>query len=293
MARIKNGEARAAFFFLLPALAVYLLFALVPTLAAFVLSFSEMDRMTGSVDFVGLANYQWIWTDPRFWRTFANAFLFIILAVTGNVGIGLLLALIVNRKMPAVVLYFLRLSFFMPVLVACAFVSIIWQFLYSQDLGVINYYLRLIGIPAVGWLTDNRVAMVSVVIMDVWKNTGFFMLILLAALQDVPREVLEAAKIDGAGRLAVFFRITLPQIMPVVFFCIAYATIGGLQVFDSIRILTNGGPGDATRSVVMYMYEETFNSWDVGTGSAAACTLLVVIGLVTAGQIWVGKRWLR
>lgn len=293
MAKIKTGEGRAAFLFLTPGFAVYLLFALVPTLAAFVLSFSEMDRMAGTVEYIGFANYEWIWSDPRFWKTFSNTFLFIALAVTGNVGIGLLLALIVNRKMPAVLLYFLRLSFFMPVLVACAFVAIIWQFLYSQDLGIINYYLRALGLPAVGWLTDSRIAMISVVIMDVWKNTGFFMLILLAALQDVPREVLEAAKIDGAGRLAVFFRITLPQIMPVVFFCITYASINGLQVFDSIRILTYGGPGDATRSVVMYMSEETFNAWEIGTGSAAACTLLVVIGLVTVAQIWIGKRWLQ
>jgi multiple sugar transport system permease protein len=174
-----------------------------------------------------------------------------------------------------------------------ALVSLVWKFLYSTDLGILNYYLRALGVPGVGWLSDGSVAMVSVVIMDVWKHFGFFMIIMLAALQAVPRSLIEAAALDGAGGGRIFYHIKLPVIAPVVLFCVTYATIGGLQVFDSVRILTNGGPGDATRVVVLYMFEQTFGAQDLGTGTAAAFTLLVVIALVTALQFGFGRRLAR
>jgi multiple sugar transport system permease protein len=143
----------------------------------------------------------------------------------------------------------------------------------------------------VHWLSDATVAMVSVAIMDVWKHVGFFMLILLAALQAVPRDILEAARIDGARPGSVFMSITLPYISPVVLFCVTYATIGGLQVFDSVRILTDGGPGDATRTVVLYMFGEAFGAGDLSSGAIAAVTLLVVIAIVVALQWFLGRRW--
>lgn len=287
----RRREARAAFGFLLPGYTAYLLFALLPGLAALTLSLSQVDRLAGTYDFVGLENYLGLWADPRFWTVFRNTFLFVALAVTGNVGLGLLLAVLLNRHMPKAILYLLRLAYFLPVLVAAAFVSLIWRFLYSADLGILNFYLRSLGLPAVGWLTDRSMAMLSVVILDVWKNVGFFMIIFLAALQGVPRDLIEAARIDGAGRTTILTRITIPLISPVILFCVTYATIGGLQVFESIRILTRGGPGDATRSIVMYMYEEAFQAQDLGAGAAVACTLLVVIILVVAGQMLISRRW--
>jgi ABC-type sugar transport system permease subunit len=290
MASLKQRETRAAWAFLAPAYLIYLLFLLLPLLAALLLSVLEVDRLTLDVEYVGTDNFTWIFTDPRFWTTFRNTFYFISLAVVGNVGLGLLLAVALDRKMPGFLLYFFRLAYFLPVLVSLAFVSFIWQFLFSYDLGVINYYLRLLGLPAVGWLTDQRVAMLSIVIIDVWKNVGFFIIIFLAALQGVPRNLIEAAKIDGASALVTLWRIKLPYIAPVILFCVTYATIGGLQVFDSIKIITNGGPGDATRSVVMYMYTEAFGAGDLGTGAASALTLLVVISVVVALQMLFGAR---
>lgn len=290
MASLKQRETRAAWAFLAPAYLIYLLFLLLPLLAALLLSVLEVDRLTLDVEYVGTDNFSWIFTDPRFWTTFRNTFYFISLAVVGNVGLGLLLALALDRKMPGFLLYFFRLAYFLPVLVSLAFVSFIWQFLFSYDLGVINYYLRLLGLPPVGWLTDQSVAMLSIVIIDVWKNVGFFIIIFLAALQGVPRNLIEAAKIDGASAIVTLWRIKLPYIAPVILFCVTFATIGGLQVFDSIKIITNGGPGDATRSVVMYMYSEAFGAGDLGTGAASALTLLVVISVVVALQMLFGAR---
>jgi multiple sugar transport system permease protein len=184
-----------------------------------------------------------------------------------------------------------RLAYFLPVLVSLAFVSFIWRFMFSFDLGAINYYIRMLGLPPVGWLTDKNVAMFSIVIIDVWKNVGFFVIILLAALQGVPRNLMEAARIDGASPFTALRRIKLPYIAPVILFCVTYATIGGLQVFDSIKIITDGGPGDSTRSVVMYMFSEAFSAGELGTGAASALTLLVVIAIVTAIQLTLGRRF--
>lgn len=293
MATLKQREIFAAFGFLAPAYILYLLFLAIPLVAALFLSVLEVDRLSLSLEFVGFANFEWIFTDQRFWKTFANTFFFISLAVAGNVGFGLLLAILLDRNIPNFILYFFRLAYFLPVLVSLAFVSFIWKFMFSFDLGVINYYLRQIGLPAVGWLNDPNVAMFSIVVIDVWKNVGFFIIILLAALQGVPRSLLEAARIDGASSLATLLRIKLPFIAPVILFCVTFATIGGLQVFDSIRILTNGGPGDSTRSVVMYMYSEAFSAGQLGTGAAAALTLLVVIAAVVAIQLGYGRRFAR
>ena len=176
-------------------------------------------------------------------------------------------------------------------LVSLALVSFIWQFLFSFDLGAINYYIRALGLTPVGWLIDQDVAMLSIVIIDVWKNVGFFMIIILAALQSVPKSLLEAARVDGASPMTILRRVKIPYIAPVLLFCVTYATIGGLQVFDSIRVLTGGGPGDATRSVVMYMISETFSAGELGTGAASALTLLVVILAVVAMQMTFARRF--
>lgn len=284
MATLRTREIRAGYLFILPAYALYLAFLLIPLLAAMGLSFVQMDRISWTIEWVGTENFEWVFGDPRFWTAFGNTFYFISMSVIGNVGLGLVVALALDRAIPGPLLYFFRLAYFLPVLVSLAFVSFIWKFLYSTDLGIINYYLRQIGISNVPWLTSSSMAMLSVIIMDVWKNMGFFVIIFLAALQGVPRNLIEAAAIDGARSWAVLTRIKIPFIAPVIVFCVTYATIGGLQVFDSIKILTNGGPGDATRSVVMYMVGEAFELGDLGTGAASALILLITIGFVIACQ---------
>ena len=197
--------------------------------------------------------------------------------MTGNICVGMLFALALNREMPAVLLYLFRLAYFLPVIIAAAFVSIVWGYFYGDDLGVINYYLIRLGFSPVHWLTSSRYAMMSIVIMDVWKNAGFFMIIFIAALQGVPKTLVEAAVMDGASYWRRFFRIVLPWISPVVFFAIVYASIGALQVFESIVILTRGGPGDATRSMSIYIVEEAFDSFEIGYAASVAVVMTVVI----------------
>jgi multiple sugar transport system permease protein len=166
----------------------------------------------------------------------------------------------------------------------------VWGYFYGDDLGIINYYLIRLGFTPVHWLTSSRTAMMSIIIMDVWKNTGFFMIIFIAALQGVPRTIMDAAIMDGASYWRRFFRIVLPYISPVVFFNVVYASIGALQVYESIVILTQGGPGDSTRSMSILIVEEAFGSFEIGYAASIAVVMTLVILAITALQLIASRR---
>lgn len=289
---LSRAQARAAYLFVLPTTVLYLTFVIAPVIVTIILAFAYYDPMLGS-QWVGLDNFVRFFTDQRSLQILWNTLRFAFFAVTFNVSVGLILALALNRAMPGWLRYFFRLAFFLPVIIAAAFVSIVWGYFYGDDLGVINYYLRLIGLPGVRWLTDSSHAMTSIIIMDVWKNTGFFMIIFIAALQGVPKTILEAAVMDGTPAWRQFFRIILPYISPVVFFCIVYASIGALQVFESIVILTQGGPGDSTRSLSILIVEEGFGSFQIGYAAAISVVMTVIILIITAVQQIVSHRWVQ
>lgn len=289
---LRRAQARTGYLFVLPTSVLYLTFVLAPVVITIVLSFAYYDPMLGS-RWIGFDNYVRFFTSPRSLRIFFNTLQFTLFAVTFNVSIGLLLAVALNRAMPNWLLYFFRLAFFLPVIIAAAFVSIVWSYFFGDELGVINYFLRLAGLPAVRWLTDSSVAMTSIIIMDVWKNTGFFMIIFIAALQGVPKSVTEAAVMDGTPAWRQFFRITLPYISPVVFFAIVYASIGALQVYESIVILTDGGPGDATRSLSILIVEEGFGSFQIGYAASISVVMTGVILVITAVQQLLSRKWVQ
>lgn len=289
---LQHLQARVGYLFLFPSFALYVVFVLAPVIVTCILSFAYFDPMQGS-RWVGLDNYVRFFTDDRSQQIFWNTLRFTVFAVTGNICVGMLFALALDRKMPGVLLYLFRLAFFLPVIIAAAFVSIVWGYFYGDDLGVINYYLIRLGFSPVHWLTSSRYAMMSIVIMDVWKNAGFFMIIFIAALQGVPQRLIEAAVMDGAGYWRRFFRIVLPWISPVVFFAIVYASIGALQVFELIVILTQGGPGDATRSMSIYIVEEAFDSFEIGYAASIAVVMTMVILAITLLQFLASRAWVR
>jgi multiple sugar transport system permease protein len=289
---LEKAQRRAGYLFILPSFVLYTIFVLAPVIVTFVLSFTYYDPMSGS-RWVGLENFQRFFTGDRSLQIFWNTLCFAIFAVTGNVSVGLLLALALNRAMPAILLYLFRLAYFLPVIIAAAFVSIVWGYFYGDDLGVINYYLIRLGLAPVHWLTSSHTAMMSIIIMDVWKNTGFFMIIFIAALQGVPKTIMDAAIMDGASYGRRFFRIVLPWISPVVFFAIVYASIGALQVYESIVILTQGGPGDATRSMSIHIVEEAFGSFEIGYAASVSVIMTLVILIITSIQLLASRRWVR
>jgi multiple sugar transport system permease protein len=289
---LERAQTRAGYLFVLPSFVLYAVFVLAPVIVTLVLSFTYYDPMAGS-RWVGLENFQRFFTGDRSLQIFGNTLCFSIFAVTGNVIVGLLLSLALNRAMPAFLLYLFRLAYFLPVIIAAAFVSIVWGYFYGDDLGVINYYLIRLGFAPVHWLTSSHTAMMSIIIMDVWKNTGFFMIIFIAALQGLPKAIMDAAIMDGSSYWRRFFRIVLPWISPVVFFAIVYASIGALQVFESIVILTKGGPGDATRSMSIYIVEEAFDSFEIGYAASVSVIMTLVILIITTIQLLASRRWVR
>jgi multiple sugar transport system permease protein len=289
---LQKAQTRAGFLFILPSFTLYVVFVLAPVVLTFVLSFTYYDPMAGS-RWVGLENFERFFTGDRSLQIFWNTLCFAIFAVAGNVTVGLLLALALNRAMPSFLLYLFRLAYFLPVIIAAAFVSIVWGYFYGDDLGVINYYLIRLGFAPVHWLTSSRTSMMSIVIMDVWKNAGFFMIIFIAALQGVPKSIMDAAIMDEPSYWRRFFRIILPWISPVVFFAIVYASIGALQVYESIVILTQGGPGDATRSMSLHIVEEAFGSFEIGYGASVAVIMTLVILVITSIQLLASRRWVR
>ena len=285
-------EALAGYLFILPTFIGYTVFIIGPIVAAFGISVNQYD-MLSPAEYVGLENYINLLADTRLQKVYLNTIYFTVVAVSLNVGIGLMLAVFINRRMPNSLRYFFRTAYFFPVLVALAYSAIIWQYLYQKDTGIINYYLGYFGVAPVPWLSSPRFVIPSIIIMDVWKNTGFSMLIFLAGLQSIPQDYYESAQLDGANRWRLFRHITLPLITPTLFFNLVIYMIGALQVFDSIVVLTQGGPGDASRSLVMYIYEKAFQLFQMGYASAVAITLFFVIMLLTLVQFRSGQSWVH
>ncbi|MBE2238165.1 MAG: sugar ABC transporter permease [Caldilineaceae bacterium] len=285
-------EALAGYLFILPTFLGYTIFIVGPIFAAIGISFTSYDILSPA-KFVGVQNYVDLLSDPRLRQVYWNTIYFTVVAVTLNVGIGLLLAVLINRHMPSFLKYLFRTAYFFPVLVALAYSAIIWQYLYQKDTGIINYYLHFLNIAPIPWLSSPQWVMPSIIVMDVWKNTGFAMLVFLAGLQGISPDYYESAALDGANRWQSFRYITLPLITPTLFFNVIIYMIGALQVFDSIVVLTQGGPGDSSRSLVMYIYEKAFQVFQMGYASAISITLFVVIMILTLIQFRVGRSWVH
>ena len=288
----KRSEALAGYLFVLPTFIGFAIFILYPLVESLRISFYEYSIL-GDSYYVELDNYSRLLNDSRLRKTYGNTIVFTGFAVCFNAGIGLLLAVFLNRRMPILMRNFYRSAFFFPILIAHTYIAVIWQYLYQQDTGVINYYLAFFGIDPIPWLSHPAWAMAAIIIMDVWKNTGFAMLVFLAGLQSIPNEYYEAAQLDGANERQLFSRITIPLLSPSIFFILVIFMIGALQVFDTIIVLTDGGPGDATRSVVMYIYQQAFQRLDFGYAAAVSWTLFLVIMAVTLVQFLVSRRWVH
>ncbi|MFZ0710964.1 MAG: sugar ABC transporter permease [Terrimicrobiaceae bacterium] len=287
-----NKESICGLLFISPTLLGFLLFFIGPIFAVLFLSFTRYDMLTPP-ESAGFANYARLLTDSQLHKVYRNTFFFGGAAIFLNVSLGLFLAILVNQRLPAFLRYLLRTVYFFPVLVGMIYAATVWRFLFNRDLGVINYYLHHIGIGPVSWLTSSQFALWSIIFVYMWKNVGFTMLTTLAGLQSISQDIYEAAAIDGARPLAMLRKITIPLLSPVILFNVVITLINTMQEFDSIAALTNGGPGNASRTVSLYIYEKAFRGLDMGYASAIAVTLFLVIGLLTALQFILSRRWVH
>lgn len=288
----RHRESIAAWMFLLPSLIPFVVFVAGPLLAAVALSFAKYDILTPP-SFAGLANFEKFFNDPRLLTIYKNTVVYVLGTVGAETVIALLLAVATNRVLPGLLRYIFRTTYFFPVLTSLASVSIVWGYLFHTNFGVINYYLQLLGGPAVPWLTSSDWAMVSLIILGVWKGLGFSYILFVAGLQNIPRHLYEAAAIDGAGPISTFRNITLPMLSPTMFFAVVISLINGFQIFDSPYIMTQGGPGDATRTVAMYLHEQGFRFFDMGYAATIALSLFVVILILTLVQFRFGRSWVH
>jgi multiple sugar transport system permease protein len=290
LADARRREALAGYLLCAPSFLGFLVFVLIPVIYAGVLSFSKINLFTNETAFVGLQNYRALAKTLRFSSVLGNTLWYMVFATAGNTIFGLLLALALNDRLTRRTSVFFRAVYFFPSLVGLVFVAIIWQYLFQADMGIINYYLGKLGINKIAWLSNPSWARGSVVILDVWKNAGMSMLLILAGLQNVNPAYHEAARIDGANGWQIFWCVTLPSLSPTLFFVVVMHMTGALRIFESVTVLTGGGPGDASRSLVMLIAEKGFASYDYGGASAISMILLAIIAVFTLAQ-FIGSRW--
>ena len=276
--------------FLAPTVIGLGLFTFLPILASVVLAFFSWDIITPP-RFVGLENFADIATDPTIRVSFLNTIGFVVVAVTLQLAVALVLAVLVNTRMPRLLKSFFRSVLFFPLVLSAASVSIIMGYLFNEDFGLVNHVLNLLGMADVPWLTSTHGAMVVVILVYVWQNFGFSFLLFLGGLSSIPKEVYEAAQVDGATGWKQFWRITFPLVSPTTLVASVMAIISALQIFDQPYVLTRGGPGDSTRTAVMVIYESAFKQLEFGRASAIGIVLTVVIMLVTAVQFRLSRRF--
>lgn len=278
---IGRRDALAGLLFAAPQLAGTLVFVWVPLALVFWYSLHEWNVLANTFRYTGFANYQQLLADPSLPGVLLASALFSIGLVLMNMSLALLLAVLLNQKLAGTGL--LRTLFFSPVVVSLVAWTIVWGFLLQQD-GGINGVLRLVGIEGPNWLRTPATAMLSVIVVQVFKNVGLNIVLFLAALQGVPRELYEAARIDGAPRFTQFRRITLPLISPTILLTSIITVVGSLQVFAQIAVLTQGGPGISTTVLVYYLYQQSFQFHRFGYGSTLAILLFAIVALLTFAQ---------
>ncbi len=287
------SPARAAWMFVSPALAVIGVFFLLPVVAALALSFTDFDLYAladvRNVRFVGLDNYLHLLTTPLFWKALGNTAWFVLLGVPLSIGTSLGAALLVNSKLTRAPAVF-RTAYFAPVVSTLVAVAIVWRFILHTRYGLLNYALGHLGLGPVDWMGDPHWSIPAIVILAVWKNFGYNMIIFVAALQAIPGDLYEAARIDGSSLWQELRHITLPSLRPTFTLVTVLTVAGYFQLFAEPYVMTRGGPLQSTVSVLYFMYEEGFKWWNLGSASAVAFVLFLIILAVTVVPLRVLRR---
>ncbi|HVW94287.1 MAG TPA: sugar ABC transporter permease [Devosia sp.] len=281
--RWRRGNSRAGLMFLLPSLLIILVFVVYPIVQSLWMSLNDWSMFQVVHRFLGLANYVELLHDRRFWNALANTVVFTVVTVPVQIAIGLLLAIRLMRSSWWTV--FLRSVFFFPVISSFATMAIVWRFLLSADVGPTAAWMRSLGIAPIDALHTPNLALPAIILVSLWKNVGFTMVILLAALQDVPESLNEAAVLDGAGAWGRFIHVTLPSLRQALLFASVIAVIVSLQVFDQVYVMTRGGPLFRTETLVTYMYEQGFAEYRSGYAAAIAWVLFILIMLLSVLQL--------
>ena len=274
-----------AYVFVVPALTAIVLFFFVPVASALLLSLTDFDIYgvadRDNVRFIAADNYRHLLGEALFWKALRNTAYFVIVAGPLGIVLSLLAALLVNERVVRCKAMF-RTALFVPVVTTLVAVAIVWRYLYHPRFGLLSAALGLFGIAPIDWLGDPRWAMPAIILMAVWKNLGFNMVIFIAGLQSIPERLYEAASIDGASRWQQLRYVTLPSLAPTLAFVTVMTAIGYLQLFAEPYVMTQGGPSNSTLSLVLLMYQEGFRWWNLGYATALAFALFAIILMLSA-----------
>jgi multiple sugar transport system permease protein len=284
---------RAGWLFIAPAIVLIGVFFFLPVGASLLLSITDFDLYAvanpSNVRLVGTRNYTELLQNPTFWLALKNTFYFALIGGPLTVATSLGAALLLNAKVVRFKTLF-RTIYFLPFVTTLVAVAIVWRYLYHPQYGFLNYALGAVGIHPIDWLGDPRWAMPAIILLAVWKNFGYNMLIFIAGLQAVPEDLYEAAALDGAGAVRQFWHVTLPNLAPTFFFVGVVTMIGYFQLFAEPYVMTTGGPLGATTSLVLFMYEEGFRWWRLGVAASIAFLLFLIILVWTAIQLRLERR---
>ncbi len=288
---VAKKEMLWGYIFLLPSLTGMVIFVLLPLIGSLFLSFTNWDGIS-SLTFYGIKNYVYlILKDDMFRKVMWNTLYYTFGSVFLTLVPSLFLALLLNQKLRGRLAF--RIIYFFPYITMMVVAAILWRWLYDKQVGLINYFLSLFGISGVSWLGEPQIVMLSLILMTIWKTSGFMMILFLAGLQNIPTMYYEAAKLDGAGTWQRFRYITFPLLSPTTFFIIVISIIASFQVFDFIYIMTKGGPAYATSTIVYYIYTNSFQDFRLGYGSTLAWFFLMIILLFTLIQMKLQQKWVH
>lgn len=276
--------------FVMPQLIGLIVFAVVPLLMSFGISFNTWDGIAPTMDFVGLKNYIEQITDTNFRKALINTLIYSVMFIPLDLILALMLAIAVKKIKGK---SFYRLFYFMPVVTGSVSVGVIWTWIMNGDFGLLNTVLGVFGINGPKWLTDPGIVLFSIVVVSVWWNVGYNMVLLLAGLQNIPEVYYEAAQIDGANKRNVFWHITIPMLSPTLFFVLIMTIISSFQVFDQAFVMTQGGPMKASYTLVYHIYQGAFVEFRMGSACASSVILFFIILIITLIQIYGSKRWVN
>jgi multiple sugar transport system permease protein len=285
-----NRNTLAGYLMVSPILIGILLFTIIPVVFSFYISFTDWNMLHDHT-WIGLSNYRKIFSDPMLGTVSRNTLVYCAIAIPGAILFGLLLALAMNVKIRGISLY--RTAFFMPNITTTVAVCIVWTWLYNKNYGLFNNILHLVGHPGIKWISSQAWAMPSVAFMSIWQAMGYDMILITAGLKGIDETYYEAAYIDGAGNWQRFFRITLPMLTPTLFFLVVTHCIQYVQMFDAAFILTKGGPGHSSRTIVMQIYYTAFEYFRMGEAASYAWVLFFGVLLITILQFRLQDKWVN
>jgi multiple sugar transport system permease protein len=291
MSRSSVQENYEAYLLILPRILGLLIFQVGPILASLYFSFTRWNLLSPP-RWVGLGTYRELFTeDPIFWISLLNTAKYALGTVPVGSVLALCVAMVLNQDLKGIGVF--RTVYFLPIVTSVVAISVLWRWLYQAEFGLINQVLKMIGLRAIPWLASVEWAMPAIIIMSLWHGLGYNIIIFLAGLQSISVEYYEAARIDGAGALRQFMHITVPLISPVTFFVVIMSMISSFQVFAQAYVMTQGGPVNATKTIVYFLYQHGFMYFHMGYASAVAYVLFIIILTITLIQFWLQRHWVH